>query len=258
MVKFANPDPPNMEPYRLVWFQHLHKAAGTYVIRRALANGEKPFPINENGNPCDDNGVIPLWEMSSKELTKFIDTCEEMGVTFVATEWGGPDFSTLSKDPRVCLVTCVRDPMNRFISNFNFDYYWMWSKSTNYEQYLMDKEIYTSPEYYTRIFSRNHNPTDPVTEDHFQTAKENILLFDKVIVAETGMDALEDLGWYNESDTKHATFGDRWAMLFLLKKLRLRRFIQYIRGVKHKPSNEARIEKLNKYDIQFYDFLNAP
>ena len=134
----------------------------------------------------------------------------------------------------------------------------MWSKSTNYEQYLLDKEIYTSPEYYTRIFSRNHNPADPVTEGHFQTAKENILLFDKVIVAETGMDALEDLGWYNESDTKHATFGDRWAMLFLLKKLRLRRLIQYIRGVKHKPSNEARIEKLNKYDIQFYDFLNAP
>ena len=128
-----------MKKYRLVWFQHLHKAAGTYVIRRAIANGEKLFPINENGNPCDDNGVIPLWDMTGRDLSKFVDTCEEMDVTFVATEWGGPDFHILSKDPRVCLITCIRDPINRFISNFNFDYYWMWSKSTNYEQYLMDK-----------------------------------------------------------------------------------------------------------------------
>ena len=30
-----------MAAYRLVWFQHLHKAAGTYIIRRAMANGEK-------------------------------------------------------------------------------------------------------------------------------------------------------------------------------------------------------------------------
>ena len=249
--------PGNMEEYRLVWFQHLHKAAGTYVIRRAIANGERLFPNNENGNPCNHNGVIPLWEMSERELTKFIDTCQEMGVTFVATEWGGPDFLTLSKDPRVCLITCVRDPINRFISNFNFDYYWMWSKSVNYEQYLTDKEIYTSPEYYTRIFSRNHDPSVPVTKNHFQIAKKNALLFDKIIIAETGMNALDEFGWPVESDTKHPTFGDKWALLFLLKKLRFKRLFQYIRAVKHKPSKNINIEKLNKFDIQFYDFLNT-
>ena len=121
----------------------------------------------------------------------------------------------------------------------------------------MDEDIYTSPEYYTRIFSRNHNPSDPVTEGHFHIAKENILLFDKIIIAETGMDALDELGWSNESDTKHATFGDRWAILFLLKKLRFWRLIQYIRAVKHKPSDEVDIEKLNKFDMRLYQFLNA-
>ena len=119
----------------------------------------------------------------------------------------------------------------------------------------MEKEIYTSPEYYTRIFSRNHTPSDPVTENHFKIAKENILLFDKIIIAETGMNDLDELGWINESDTKHTTFGDRWAILFLLKKLRFWRLIQYIRAVKHKPRDQATIEKLNKFDIQFYDFL---
>ena len=38
-----------MGAYRLVWFQHLHKAAGTYVIRRAMANGETFGPEHENG-----------------------------------------------------------------------------------------------------------------------------------------------------------------------------------------------------------------
>ena len=69
------------------------------------------------------------------------------------------------------------------------------------------------------------------------------------------MNDLDELGWINESDTKHTTFGDRWAILFLLKKLRFWRLIQYIRAVKHKPRDQATIEKLNKFDIQFYDFL---
>ena len=58
-----------MKKYRLVWFQHLHKAAGTYVVRRALTNGEKPYPLNKNGHPHDDTGAIPLWEMTGEELT---------------------------------------------------------------------------------------------------------------------------------------------------------------------------------------------
>ena len=250
--------PESMSKYRLVWFQHLHKAAGTYVIRRAKANGEIFYPTNENGNPCDEHGVIPLWEMSGSKLTKFIDKCEDRGVTFVATEWGGPDFDILSKDPRVCLITCIRDPINRFISNFNFDYYWMWSKSINYDQYLSEKAIHTSPNYYIRIFSRNHNPTHPVTEEHAQIAKENTTLFDKIIVAETGMNALDELGWEKESDTKHPTFGDRWAMIFLFKKLRFWRLFQYITRTKHEPPNRAHIEKLNKFDIEFYHFVNTP
>ena len=73
-----------MTDYRLVWFQHLHKAAGTYVIRRAMANGETFWPEHSNGNPRTDGDLISLENMSSKQLTSFIDECEEKGVTFVA------------------------------------------------------------------------------------------------------------------------------------------------------------------------------
>ena len=85
-----------MAAYRLVWFQHLHKAAGTYVIRRAMANGEIFWPSHENGNPLEKNEPIELWKMSSTELISFIDKCVERGVTFVACEWGGPDFAALA------------------------------------------------------------------------------------------------------------------------------------------------------------------
>ena len=80
-----------MPPYRLIWFQHLHKAAGTYIVRKAISNGEKPYPLNKNGNPHDENGAIPLWGLSDSELSNFVDECERLGITFVATEWGGPE-----------------------------------------------------------------------------------------------------------------------------------------------------------------------
>ena len=78
-----------MAAYRLVWFQHLHKAAGTYVIRRAMANGETFWPNHENGNPVNNGEVIPLWKMNSNELTSFIDECEEKGLHLLHVNGAG-------------------------------------------------------------------------------------------------------------------------------------------------------------------------
>ncbi len=244
-----------MAAYRLVWFQHLHKAAGTYVIRRAMANGEILYPKHENGNPCNEEGVIPLWEMDSNQLTDFIDNCEKKGVTFVATEWGGPDFSTLAKDPRVSLLTCLRDPINRLVSNYNYDHYWMWTNSSNYTQYINEGNLYSSPEYYTRIFSRNHDLAKKIETSDLELAKKNITLFDNIIIAETGMDALDDLGWNKESDTTHPTFGSKVRAFHLLRKFRLKRLINYLRKVKHMPPEDLAIHDKNKLDISLYNSL---
>jgi hypothetical protein len=239
-----------------VWFQHLHKAAGTYVIRRAMANGEQFYENHENGNPCGEGGVIPLWEMNSNELTKFVDQCEDKGVTFVATEWGAPDFSVLAQDSRIHLITCFRDPIKRFISNFNYDYYWMWSDSKSYNQYISENNLHSSPEYYTRMFSRNADLSKSLTQTDFETAKKNITLFDTVIIAETGMSTLEELGWIEESDTKHPTFGNISLALSLLRKLRFFRLFKYLLQKKHIPPLEMNIENINKYDIQLYNTLS--
>ena len=236
-----------MAAYRLVWFQHLHKAAGTYVIRRAMANGETFWPSHENGNPLEKNEPIELWKMSSTELISFIDKCEERGVTFVACEWGGPDFAALAKDSRVTLLTCLRQPINRLISNYNYDHYWMWTKAKSYRTYLSENNLHSSPEYYTKIFARG--------KLDYETAKYNLELFDYVIVAEEGMQLLDELGWPRESDTTHPTFGDKKRALILLGKLRIIRLFNYIRKKKYYPPAELEIEKMNQFDLKLYNSM---
>ena len=233
-----------MADYRLVWFQHLHKAAGTYVIRRAMANGETFWPQHKNGNPAKNDKMIPIWDYSSEELTEFIDHCQNNNITFVACEWGTPDFATLASDPRVVLLTCLRQPINRLISNFNYDYYWMWTKVDNYKDYIEQGLIHSSPEYYTRMFSGG--------DVDLQKAKENIALFDIIIIAEQNMDLLNSLGWHKESDTTHPTYGDYKRAAILLVKLRFIRLINYIRKKKFVPSDDLKIEEQNKLDLEFY------
>ena len=238
-----------MASYRLVWFQHLHKAAGTYVIRRAMANGETFWPNHENGNPVRDGEVIPLWDMQSKDLTSFIDQCESKGVTFVACEWGGPDFETLANDERIVLVTCLRHPIKRLVSNYNYDHYLMWTKASSYEGYLEEGHLHSSSEYYTRIFARG--------DTNLAKAKSNIQLFEHVIIAEDGMPALDELGWTKESDTTHPTFGDKKRAAILFVKFRWIRLLNYLRKIKFQPPKELDIETKNQMDLDLYNSCRA-
>ncbi len=236
-----------MAGYRLVWFQHLHKAAGTYVIRRAMANGEAFWPNHENGNPVEEGEVIPLWDMSSDKLSSFIDECEEKGVTFVACEWGGPDYQTLASDERVTLLTCLRHPIKRLVSNYNYDHYWMWTKAKSYEEYLVEGHLHSSPEYYTKIFARG--------ETSLTKAKSNIDMFDHVIIAEDGMEILDELGWKKDSDTTHPTFGDSKRAMILFAKFRWLRLFNYLMKKKFQPSPSLDIEDVNKLDLELYNSL---
>jgi hypothetical protein len=64
--------------FRLIWLQHLHKAAGTSIVELAKKNNEILFPQHVNGNPLNVNGnLIRLWQMKSSELLSFVDYCEK-------------------------------------------------------------------------------------------------------------------------------------------------------------------------------------
>lgn len=110
------------DTFRLIWFQHFHKAAGTTIVQLARNNGEKFWEYHRNGNPVDEEGfTLPLWEYSPEQMREFVDQCESQGVTFVATEFGCPNFASLHKDQRVISITMLRDPLRRIISNYEYD-----------------------------------------------------------------------------------------------------------------------------------------
>ena len=177
---------PDDSQYRLIWFQHFHKAAGTSIVNLAKANQEVLYPRHHNGNPLDENSQeISLWEFTDDELTQFVNHCENTGVTFIANEWAAVNFELLAADPRVVLITCLRDPLKRLLSNFYFDY---WSGYTNFdslEKYLNSGECFTRFNYYCRILSCQNNASQPINLEHFETAKAMLAYFNHVVVLES-------------------------------------------------------------------------
>lgn len=239
--------------YRLVWFQHIHKAAGTLIVNMAKANNEKMYIPNNNGNPTDDNGVVlPIWEYNNFELSKFIDNCEENGVTFIATESGAPDFSVLEMDKRIILITCLRDPKKRLISNHNYAYYSGYTEEEKLVNFIHKPNIFLSDNYYVRIFSNNGNFPDKIlNEEDYKNAVENIFKFDLIINLDFD-DVQEklrfELEWKNKNVDRHSTFGNKWNMVNLLKKLQFRKLKKYLK--KEKIDSDISCIK-NKYNLDY-------
>ncbi len=222
--------------YRLVWFHHLHKSAGTLIVNMAIGNGEVPYPSHGNGNPKSEIGeLLPLWEYDEADLRSFIDECEGRGVTFVATEHGAPDFTLLADDPRVVLITCLRDPMKRCASNFNYAYYSGYTDASSMSEFASEPNIHMSDNYYTRMFSRKEQlPLADIGEEDLSSALAAISRFDLVLSTDPshmdlGAMMEEALGWTGiDSVDRHSTFGDGWRMLNMLKRGQLRRLVRYV------------------------------
>ncbi len=241
------------DSYRLIWFQHLHKSAGTLIVNMAIENGEVLYSPNGNGNPKkEDGGVLPLWEYNDNDLTNFIDECEAKGVTFIATEHGSPNFNTLINDSRVFLLTCLRDPLERCASNFNYAYYSGYTDEKSIAEFIEVPNVYTSDNYYVRVFSRTTSiPLKKLTEFDFQMAVKNIGMFD--ITIKTGHNNLEkklfeSFGWDKLSNNNHSTFGDKWRIINLIKRLQFIRLINYIKQ-KNMVIDESCLN--NRFDLDY-------
>ena len=123
----------------------------------------------------------------------------------------------------------------------------MWTKAASYQEYLAEGHLHSSPEYYTKIFARGELDSNK--------AKSNLELFDHVIVAEDGMEALDELGWPKESDTTHPTFGDSKRAMILFAKLRWFRLFNYLKKKKFQPPSEIKIEESNQHDLELYNSM---
>lgn len=246
------------DDYRLIWFQHFQKAAGSSIVLMAERNGEKLYPNHNNGNPHGENGEeIRLWDLEEQELTAFIDRCMAQGVTFVATEKFGPDFSVLIKDPRVCLITCLREPLKRFVSHYYFSYYTARTDLTELEDFASSIFISTMPDYYCRIFSRHHADPEPIASSHYESAMSVLKLFDfsGVIESETFIrDLTKFLGWQNVEIRANRTSLNLTDALKVLVKCRLDLIWRRIRHPVTQPGPEFSKSFLlqNKWDYRLY------
>lgn len=190
-----------MRNYRLIWFQHFHKAAGSSVGALARRNGETFYRRHHNGNPYDDKGhVLPLWEYGPAEMTAFIDECERANTTFVATEWGAPDFRFLAQDPRVVSVSLIRDPWPRLVSNYMFDVLRRHAKLTPIDSYYFHHSLkYRQANYYTRTLMAGlgvSRADEPAELERLAWKNLGALDFVLPLEAEKPVDALcAFLGW---------------------------------------------------------------
>jgi len=246
--------------YRLIWFQHVHKAAGSSIVNQAIANDEILYPNHDNGNPLTREGkIIPLWEYDSAQLVGFIDDCEAKGITFVATEWGAPLYEVLHHDPRVALVTCIREPWSRLVSNFNYDYYYGFSDSKTLTDFLSEELRIKQDNFLVRVFSRNYDALAVnLDETSLTEAVANLRLFDLVLVTERKGDLkshlFEALSWQNKQVSPHATFGNPWTLKSLVSRLRLYTAMNYLLRRKIAVTEEERMQfmKSSKFDFNFY------
>ena len=241
-------NPKIKKDYRLIWFQHLHKAAGTSIVRLAFNNGENLYPQHGNGNPFSSDGrLIPLWNLDAYGLKRFVDHCQEMGITFVATEYGAPNFKYLSDDTRVTLITCLRNPYDRFVSDFRFSYYRGDTDKSTPERYLNSSTLSSMDNYYCRIFSQHCKKHMVIEDRHYQLAKRSLKLFNYCIVLEEP-EPLKKLsrflGW--EGKELHEN----------RNKIDCITILRQIAKGKPQPIVRRLLHKRNKSDQGFMEFFN--
>lgn len=247
--------------YRLIWFQHFHKAAGSFIVRLAINNQEKLYPEHHNGNPVQaDQTPIPLWKMSDRELQSFVDNCQAKGITFVATEWGAPNFSVLALDPRVTLITCLRDPLQRLLSNFYFDFWSGYTNCQSIEEYVNSSGSFTMFNYYSRILSQHYGNPEPISLQQFQQAKFNLSLFDCLVILEdpNSFSKLNrHLGWKEDVINKQNRRRNLLPIRRLVKSICKKKLHLWVRRLTHpkKQPDDSFLElfqNMNGHDNHLY------
>jgi len=247
-------------PYRLVWFQHFHKAAGTSIIELARRNGERFYPRHENGNPVGGDGrPLALWRLPAAALSAFVDDCQRQGVSFVATEWGVPALETLADDPRVVLVTCLRHPLQRLISNYYYDLYGGYTAARRLDAYPdSSREAFCRHNYYCRMLAGKAEETGEIGEQDFLRARARLACFDHCDVVERGLEPLAHrLGWTIHAVHENKSDAVPARILKDLCRGRWRQVLYRIVDPKRQPEAAfcTAFARLSEWDLRLYELV---
>ena len=171
----------------MIIYLHMHKCAGTSVIRSAQASGLRLPEVHQNGNLLDaDAKPLKYRGMRRQDLIALLQRHRDDGVQFFAMEWDFPRFHMFDALPDLRFFTSLREPVARAISNFRMDKVAGWiAPEMRFGDYINGDALYRSDNYYTRILGQLW-PKDTATPADLDHALAVLAGFEAVIVVEQG------------------------------------------------------------------------
>jgi hypothetical protein len=226
-------------------FAHLHKCAGTSVVKAAESAGVLLPPGHVNGHPPGEGGhaLAGLSRMSPVRVDGVLRPLARSGVQLVALEWDFPAFNKFPTDLDLQFFTIFRDPVERVLSNYAFDVTMTPSRARNLREWMEHPVIWTQPNYYCRFFS-GLVFRQAVKPSHVDKVAETLAAHFKV--AFFGDDLLHflahDVGLPISSLPK-ANKVSAWRKVLNRSRLRI------------SPGERAQLREMNALDYQLYNTL---
>lgn len=184
-------------------FVHMHKCAGTTVVKSAQKSGFRMPTHHRNGNLLvePDGKTLRYDGIDRAALDRLIDRLEADGTEFFALEMDFPPAQFL-RERGIDIFTVIRDPLVRAISNFRYaknrgnvkpDV--PFRKFLN-NDFAKDGPLSRASDYYTRKLCQLPS-TAPMSGEHLDQALAALAQFRAVIVLEQGRleDELKALGF---------------------------------------------------------------
>lgn len=210
-----------------VFFFHFHKAAGSFVTESFLSNGyktprwirydnslRKELRPHLNGNIYSRDISLPenninefsdvrpsevRWhEVEYSEQVKRLKQEKYFKNNYLASEWDFPQLSALREAlPEYKTMTVLRDPFNRFLSNYYYDVMDVGFRERNklennqimtIDDYLQTKdEPQTSSNFYIKtILGLTSSMRNSINEEQYEKAKSFVRSLDYVVILENG------------------------------------------------------------------------
>lgn len=171
----------------MIIYLHMHKCAGTTVVRSALASGLRLPARHRNGNLLHpDDSPIKYRRMSREDLHALLRQQIDDGVEFMAMEWDFPRFEMFEGIEGLRFFTTLREPLARAVSNFKMDKVAGWcDRDTRFADYINGDALYRSDNYYVKILCQLW-PKDTVRPEDEAYARAVLDRFEAVIVVEQG------------------------------------------------------------------------
>lgn len=194
---------------KIILFVHFHKAAGTSVVKAFLKEYNPWWVSHHNGNPWSYSKgkeyIVEFWKYGNEEFERFLQEGRNNKTEFIATEWNF--FEKFNDDyiKDVSLITCIRDPYDRFVSNLFFNQFepeyiedpslWVAQNFTKQlgrmidGHYKIDTPLpvyYNKPNYYVAFMNGIADRTYDyhLNQTHLEIAKERLALFEAIFILE--------------------------------------------------------------------------